>query len=73
MWKTRRNYRTRSGYTQSLSWDLEASRRRIDYPPSRLGMQFKSPLLEEVLEVPLEVFGISNLYLRVQVSISDAL
>ncbi len=26
-----------------------------------------------VLEVPLEMFGISNLYLRVQVSISDAL
>jgi DnaJ-class molecular chaperone len=26
-----------------------------------------------VLEVPLELFGISNLYLRVQVSISDAL
>jgi hypothetical protein len=24
-----------------------------------------------VLEVPLEMFGISNLYLRVQVSISD--
>jgi hypothetical protein len=26
-----------------------------------------------VLEVPLEMFGIGNLYLRVQVSISDAL
>jgi len=26
-----------------------------------------------VLEVPLEMFGISNLYLRVHVSISDAL
>jgi hypothetical protein len=25
-----------------------------------------------VLEAPLEMFGISNLYLRVQISISDA-
>jgi hypothetical protein len=26
-----------------------------------------------ILQVPLEMFGISNLYLRVQVSISDVL